>query len=242
MRIVICISLFCFTFAPNAFSHSLWQLHSQRGSSQEWSGYYASFLAGGQFGRSYDKTRAFGYNADNDKWTYNESGLNASLAFGYNYPWRGIFVGPEIEAGYLNMLGSGTQAASPGGDTLGKTSSDFYTMFRARVGVDVSHSLLFVTGGAIGVNYTNQVIDNCSIAPCGGSTINATSHSYALGYTFGGGIEHMLSKNWSVQLDYFYFNLNTQHLNGTTNLGNAYSWSGQTYGNVVRGGVSYYFG
>lgn len=241
MRIVIFVLLLCFAFVPKAFSYSRWQLHSQRDSSQEWSGYYASLLVGGQFGRSYDETGDFGYNADNDKWAYNESGLNAGLKFGYSYPWQGVLVGPEIEAGYLNMLGSSAQPASPGGDTLGKTRSDFYTMFRARVGVDVNHYLLFVTGGAIGVNYTNQVIDNCNVAPCGGSTINATSHSYAWGYTLGGGIERMLSKSWSVQLEYFYFNLNKQNLNGRTNLGNAYSWSGQTYGNTVRGGVSYYF-
>lgn len=242
MRIVIFILLFCFAFIPKAFSNSLLQLHSQRDSSQEWSGYYVSLLAGSQFGRSYDKTDAFGYNADNDKWAYNESGLNTGLEFGYSYPWRNVFVGPQIEMGYLNVRGSRTQPASPGGDTVGKTSSDFYTMFRARAGIDVNHYLLFVTGGAIGVNYTNQVIDNCDIAPCGGSTINATTHNYVWGYTLGGGIARMFLKDWSVQLEYFYFNLNTQNLNGRTNLGNAYSWSGKTYGNVVRGGMSYYFG
>lgn len=140
------------------------------------------------------------------------------------------------------MLGSGVQDASPAGETLGKTSSDFYTMLRARVGVDMNHYLLFVTGGPIGVNYTNQVVDHCNIAPCGGSTINATSRSYTFGYTLGGGIERMLSKNWSVRLEYFYIDLNTQQLNGRTDSGNAYRWSGQTDGNVIRAGVSYSFG
>lgn len=241
MRIVIFILLCCATFVSDAFSASLWSLHSQAESPQAWSGYYAGALLGGQFGRSYDETGGFGYNADNDKWTYSQSGSNVGLKMGYSFPWQKIYIGPEIEVGYIDVSGRAAQPSSPGSDTVGKTSSDFYTMFRAKAGIDVQQYLLFVTGGAIGMNYTNQVRDNCSVAPCGGATIDASTKGLTWGYTLGGGVEHMLSKNWSAQLEYFYFNLNTQNFNGTTNLGNAYSWSGQTYGNVIRGGVSYYF-
>ncbi len=241
MRIIIFILLFCFAFVPRAFSNSLWPLHSQRVSPQEWSGYYASLLVGGQFGRSSDKTGAFGYNADNEEWSYSESGLNTSLEVGYNYLWRNIFVGPEIEVGYLNMAGSGAQPSSLGRDTIGKSSSDLYTTFRARIGIALNDYLLFLTGGAIGTKYTRQVVDNCNIAPCGGATVDANNNSYALSYTVGGGVEHMFMKNWSVKVEYFYFNLSNQSLNGMTNLGNSYDWTAQTYGNIVRGGVSYYF-
>ena len=103
-------------------------------------------------------------------------------------------MGPEIEVGYLNTTGKGTQPSSPGGDTLGKSSSDLYTALRARMGIDVNDYLLFLTGGVIGTGYTSQVVDNCSIAPCGGSTIDAKHNGFVLGYIVGGGVEHMLAK------------------------------------------------
>lgn len=152
-----------------------------------------------------------------------------------------MVLAPELEIGYLNLSGNGTQPSAPGGDTQGKTDSDFYTAFRARIGVDVNHYLLFLTGGAIGVNYTNQIADHCTIAPCGGGTIDANFNGYTWGYTVGAGVEHMIQQNWSVKLEYFYLGLAEQNFRGTTNLGNTYGWTGQSYGSVIRGGVSYYF-
>lgn len=238
MRIASFIILFGFTSA--AFSNSLLQLQAKNDSSP-WSGYYGGVLFGAQFGRSSDKTGALGYNADNEKWNYNESGLNTGFDFGYSYPWRKIFVGPEIEVGYLNVVGNGTQPSSPGGDTVGKTSSDLYAALRARLGVDVKDYLLFLTGGVMEVKYTSQIVDSCSIAPCGGGTVDAYNNSYVFGYTVGGGVEHKFTNNWSVKFEYLYFNLNNQQFSGATNLGNGYSWTAQTYGNIIRGGVNYYF-
>lgn len=231
MKRLIFMTLGCFAFSTAAFSDPL----------QKWSGYYGGLLFGGQFGRSSDEAGNLGYNADNEAWSYSESGLNTGFEFGYSTPWRKVYVGPEIEMGYLNMVGNGTQPSSPGGDTVGKTSSDLYTAFRARMGVDVNDYLLFLTGGAIGVKYTRQVVDSCAIASCGGATVDAYNNSYAWGYTVGGGVEHLFKKNWSVKFEYLYFSLNNQSLNGATNLGTNYDWTAQTYGNIVRLGVNYYF-
>lgn len=231
MRRAFLIILCCLSVASRAFSNT----------SDSWSGYYGGLLFGAQAGRSSDKSGTPGYNADNQEWNYSESGLNTGLEAGYSYPWRNVFIGPEIELGYLNMTGNGTQPSSPGGDTVGKSSSDLYGALRARVGVDVHDYLLFLTGGAIVTKYTGQVVDSCGIAPCGGGTMDAYDNSYVWGYTVGGGVEHMLSKSWSVKVEYLYFNLADQNFSGATNLGNTYGWTAQTYGNILRGGVSYYF-
>lgn len=245
MRIALFIILFFISLVPRAFSDSLWSSRSPEKSSQafehDWSGFYAGLLLGGQFGKSTDQTGTFGYNADNDKWDYNQSGVDAAADFGYNYPWQNFIIGPEIELGYLNMAGSGAQPASPGPDTIGKTSSDFYMTIRARAGIDFQRNLLFVTGGAIAANYNEKIIDSCNIAPCGGGTVNAKNTDFILGYTVGAGVEHMFTNNWSVKLEYLYFNLPNQGFNGTTNLGNTYYWTGKTYGNIIRGGVNYSF-
>lgn len=241
MRIAYLTTLLCFAVAPTvAFSNSILQSDVKEGS--PWSGYYGGVLFGAQFGRSSDETGSFGYNANNEKWHYSQSGLNAGLEFGYSYPWQNILIGPEIEGGYLNTTGNGTQPSSPGGDTFGKSSSDLYAALRVRIGVDVNNYLLFLTAGAIDVKYTSQVVDSCSIAPCGGATMDAYNSSHVLGYTVGGGVQHMIAKNWSVKMEYLYFNLNDQGLNGATNLGNSYNWTAQTHGNIIRGGVIYNFG
>lgn len=176
-----------------------------------------------------------------DKWNYNEAGFNAGAELGYRYSWHRLVLGPEIELGYLGMGGSGAQPESPGLDTLGKSRSDFYTTFRARLGTFLERSLIFATGGVIGVNYHTQVVDSCNIAPCGGGTIDAQRSDFDWGYTVGGGIEHMFYNAWSIKLECLYFNLNNQNFNGTTNLGNTYDWTGQTLGYIVRGGFNYHF-
>lgn len=249
MRIIYFSVLFCMAVCSvsKAFADSLGhykeasQAPFKKIAPSVWSGFYTGVLLGGQFGRSSDKTGSFGYNADDDEWNYNESGVNTGIELGYNYLWRRVVVGPEMELGYLGINGSGAQPASPAGDTVGKSHSNFYTALRARIGVDVHRYLLFASGGAIGVNNTKQVVDNCSIAPCGGSTVSAQRHGFTWGYTVGAGVEHLLEKGWSIKLEGLYFNLGNQSFTGTTNLGNTYTWTGQTSGYIIRGGLNYHF-
>lgn len=241
MRTALFIVGYVVFYVSSAFAGSMAQTPVQETFQHEWSGFYTGLLLGGQLGRSSDKTAAFGYNADNDKWSYKESGVNAGVELGYNYPWHRLVLGPEIELGYLGTGGRGAQPASPGGDTSGKTSSDFYTAFRARLGIDFDQYLLFATGGAIGVNDTKRIVDHCNIAPCGGSTVDARKKSFVWGYTVGGGIEHLFKKGWSAKLEFLYFDLDSQNFSGTTNLGNSYDWSGKTLGYVIRGGLNYHF-
>lgn len=204
-------------------------------------GFYTGLILGGQFGQSSDKTGSFGYNADNDKWDYNQSGVNAGVAAGYNYALNQILIGPEIELGYLGMKGEGAQPLSPALDTVGKSSGDFYAAFRARAGIPLNQSLLFGTAGVIGVNHASQVIDNCNIAPCGGSTVYARDNGFIWGYTVGGGAEHLFNNGWSAKLEYLYFSLNNQTFNGMTDLGNTYEWTGKTNGSIIRAGLNYHY-
>ena len=250
MRAVLFILLQIVFCIPSAFSDSLshpvkrisrQQVPDKDIVQPDWAGFHTGVIFGAQFGRSTDKTGVFGYNADNDKWGYNEAGLNGGAEFGYSYPWHQLVLGPEIELGYLGMGGGSAQPASPNADTVGKSSGNFYTAFRGRLGVDVDHYLLFATGGAIGVDYTTQVLDSCTIAPCGGSTINAQKKNFVWGYTVGGGVERLFERGWSAKLEFLYFNLNSQSFSGITNLGNTYVWTGQTLGYIIRGGLNYHF-
>lgn len=206
-----------------------------------WGGFYIGGNAGGQFGHSEDKTGVFGYNADDQPWGYHESGFAAGGQIGFNWQWRWLVLGPEFDAGYMNLHGDGVQPGSPGDDTRGKSDSDVFTTLRGRVGFGLNCWLIYATGGAIGVNYETQVVDDCNIAPCGGSTVNAQRQDFEWGYTVGGGAERMFGRHWSLKVEYLYFDLDSQGFSGVTNLGTRYQWSGDTTGHIVRGGLNFHF-
>jgi len=208
---------------------------------RDFSGLYAGVILGPQFGNSSFTTGSLGYNADNDTWTFDQTGLNAGAGFGYGIHLNSFVFGPEIELGYLSARGAGAQPSSPGLDTIGRSKNDVYAAFRGRVGYDLGRYLVFATGGAILSNHTSEIVDSCNIAPCGGTKVSASKTDTVWGYTVGGGVEHLFSCGWSVKLEYLYFNLGSQSLSGTTNLGTAYDWTSKSSGNIIRGGVNYYF-
>lgn len=206
-----------------------------------WERSYFGAVLGGEFGKSSSKSGSVGYNADNEKWDYNHSGLNVGAQMGYNRLWNRLVIGPEFELGYLGFKGDASQPDSPGGDTVGKIESDFYTALRLRVGADVGRNLFFGTLGVIGVNTKTQVVDNCNVAPCGGTTMDANKKSLEVGYTVGAGLEHMFENNWSLKFEYLYFDLGKKDFSGTTSLGDSYGWTSETTGNLVRFGLSTYY-
>ena len=111
-----------------------------------------------------------------------------------------------IDIGYMDLDGSGTEpqpARLAAGVGTGSSESDFYTTLRGRVGYALDWNgnwLLYVTGGAIGVNYHTRfkaVEDNI----CG---IDASRTDFDWGYTVGGGIERRLGCHWSIKAEYLY--------------------------------------
>ena len=238
--ILFYIAFLSVPFVQCVFANTDLQTQEQL-SVRDWSGYHSGLLLGAEFGESRHKTGGFGYNSDNDKWTYHQSGLNAAGEFGYNYKWNQLIVGPKIELGYINLKGQGTQSSSPGYDTVGRTSSDLYSILGLNIGKDFNHYLVYITGGRMGVNYTQGIKDSCNTAPCGGGIVNTKDRGLVWGYALGGGVERFVQKDWSIKLESIYFNLNKKGFKGSTDLGNTYRWNAQTYGYIFRCGVNYYF-
>jgi len=208
----------------------------------EWSGFYIGATAGGQFGHSEDKDLD-NYNFPDRPWGYHEDGVAASGQMGFNWQAGHFVFGPEIEAGYMNLKGDGTEPGIPG-DTVGKSKSDIFTTFRGRVGLAFGCWMFYGTGGAIGVNYTTQVIDNSSTA-LGPDRIDAHRENFEFGYTVGGGVEHMFKlwdHRWSVKAEYLYYDLGDQGFSATSANGfGPYHWHGDTAGHIVRAGFNYHF-
>lgn len=236
----------------------------------DWSGFYVGVNVGGQFGHSEDLDRD--YNVDfagilpDKPWGYSESGVVAGGEFGYNWQWKCLVIGPEFDLGYMDLEGRGTEPGSPGGDTRGESDSDFFTTFRGRVGIAFDKWLFYGTGGAIGVNYTTRVIDDCVTTPCGPATVDARTTNFDWGYVVGGGVERRLGCHWSIKVEYLFFNLGDESFSGDVfssiggapvfksnrqtgagtggalfPTGTSASFRGETEGHIVRGGLNYRF-
>ena len=215
----------------------------------DWTGFYLGLHLGGQFGNSTDRFRVeeeFDFS-----WDYSESGLVAGGQAGYNWQWRWLVIGAELDVGYMNLDGKGNSPRNSEpfeNFLLGESSSDFYTTFRGRVGVAHECWLFYVTGGGIGVNYdTRQILIPEPLE------LNGHKQDFDWGYTVGGGIERKIGCHWSIKLEYLYFNLEDQSFDFTpvaaaTSAAQVNQkqtivvhLNGETDGHIVRAGLNYHF-
>jgi len=195
----------------------------------DWTGFYVGVHGGGQFGHSathdFATGRVFGYD---------ESGFNGGLQLGYNYQWNWLVLGPEFDVGYMNLEGRGEEKNFT--SVHGETDSDFYTTLRGRIGVRVNCGgcwLIYATGGAIGVNYTNRY----HVDP---DFFVARGNDFAWGYTVGGGVERKIGKHWSVKAEYLYFSVGEQSF-GEPIGGVPLDFRGESRGHILRAGLNYQF-
>ncbi len=213
-----------------------------------WQGFYVGLNGGGQFGRTRDADLD-GYNFianPGGSWRYGESGFSGGGEMGYNWQWHWLVLGPEIDGGYMNIRGRHVQPGSPGDDTVGQSDSDFFTTFRGRLGIAFDKWLVYGTGGGIGLNVTNRVVDSSVTPPAGPSVIDAQKTEFDWGYAVGGGVERMIGCHWSIKAEYLYFDTGSQAFSGSSTSLVApgavtFHWRGETTGNIVRAGLNFKF-
>ena len=211
-----------------------------------WTGFYIGIVGGGQWGHSEDKDFEWNFGTSNGfdgakPWGYDESGGIVGGELGYNYQWNWLVLGVEADLGWMNLDGSGTEPGSPGFDTQGSTDSDFYTTIRGRIGFALGHWLFYGTGGGIGVNYEQEVTDDCSVVPCGTGLMHGSQQDFNWGWTGGGGVEYMFNCHWTAKVEYLRYDLDRNDFHSTDTLGNHYKFDGDTEGNIVRAGLNYKF-
>jgi outer membrane immunogenic protein len=209
-----------------------------------WTGFYIGIGIGGQWGHSQDKDLD-DYNFPDKPWGYDESGVIAGGQVGYNFQWNWLVLGVEAEGGYMNLDGRGVEPGSAGADTVGKSSSDFFTTIRGRLGFAFGHWLFYGTGGGIGVNYETSVKDDCNTFPCSPDLIDAHKQEFDWGWTGGGGIEYMLGCHWTLRAEYLRYQLDDQHFEATNDIfgrtTGVFRFHGNTEGNIFRAALNYKF-
>ncbi|MGB6175173.1 MAG: outer membrane beta-barrel protein [Methylocella sp.] len=194
------------------------------------------FIGGGQIGYNYQ----FG-----NSWV---TGLEADF--------QGIAAGNGSNLVFRQATVSGF-AGTPIDQNLSSSRSvDWLGTVRGRIGFLITPTfLLYGTGGlAYGDARTRtsitQIVESDVFLPDHYSSFGGFSHALA-GWTVGGGLEWLFYPNWSLKVEYLYYDLGraTFALSPLTNFnsagipftGGAPSSSTRFNGNIVRAGLNYHF-
>jgi outer membrane immunogenic protein len=178
-----------------------------------WTGFYIGVNGGGGFGRSdWDSTGSFDI-----------SGGLVGGTVGYNYQFGQAVVGLEGDIDWADINGTTTTFCTFGC----KTSDDWLSTVRGRLGYAADRFMPFVTGGlAIG--------DIKASTP--GFAGNSTTNT---GWTLGAGLEFAIAGNWTAKAEYLYVDLGK--FNCGISCGAAATDNVSFTTNLVRAGVNYRF-
>ena len=113
---------------------------------------------------------------------------------------------------------------------------DSFGTVRGRVGLADGRTLYYLTGG---LAYAD--VDFAQVGIGLGNAIAVGDNKTMLGYTVGGGIEHALSQNLSLKLEYQYLDFGDAKFSGTDLGGNSYASKVDVDMHTVRAGVNYKF-
>ncbi len=197
-------------------------------------------------------------------------GLVGGGQVGYNYQMGSIVLG--LEADIMGLTGNRTTmfytASVAGGGSPPVNSAftatsqvDWLGTVRGRLGYTVTPTLLlYATGGLAygGVNSNFVMMQNHTGTGGGGGggLISGASYGSAsdtrVGWTVGGGMEYAFVPNWTLRVEYLYFDLGDGSYapgnlvglrpNGVPRYTIASSVRTSANGNIVRVGLNYKFG
>jgi outer membrane immunogenic protein len=147
---------------------------------------------------------------------------------GYNWQYNQLVIGAE---GDFDLDTTRSTKVSVGPVIGFGKMTDTLTL-RARAGVAIERSLLYVTGGYVGGTVSGSVFD--TTLPAGSQYFSA--EGWRNGYTLGAGIEYAFSDRISGKAEYLYESLTPLAVFSAPRATNAGASN-----NVLRGGVNYHF-
>jgi opacity protein-like surface antigen len=205
----------------------------------DWSGFYAGVVGGGDWGRSQHlengrKLNGSDVNANDITSTFHVNGALLGASAGYNAQFAGMWLfGVESDMSWSNA--SGTASFIPPFNTAkhAATKETWLATARVRLGVvPADRWLTYVTGGVALADVKAQIIQD----------VTFTESHIRGGWTVGAGAEVALDRNWSAKLEYLHVGLTdtpyfTPAPNNNVNRGGGVPLNQE----IVRGGLSYRF-
>jgi outer membrane immunogenic protein len=173
-----------------------------------WSGCYAGLHGGYGWADAKDLTPT------NTPRNLDPDGYFAGGQVGCNWQWQPQWVfGVEADIAGANI--SQTKSFTGGGQPTIEEKIDRLASVRARAGFLAGlNNLFYVTGGWGWADTSRHV----RLAGLGGNPFQTQSETYD-GWVVGAGLEHMISQNWTLKVEYLYYDLGSGTYNFTIGTG-----------------------
>jgi outer membrane immunogenic protein len=155
-------------------------------------------------------------------------GGKAGVMAGYNFQWESMVLGIEADYGWGGEIAENPDPAVAIAYNLNNIGT-----IRGRLGYAFDDTLIFATGGFA---YADAELSGLfGLAP---GTPFAIDQSYT-GWSIGGGVEHALSENIRIRMDYLYTRMGTENYSPCGTCSIDVDWGGE---HEVRVGAIWAFG
>ncbi len=199
------------------------------------------------------------YNASNSLAAFGGGNLNSTGAFGggqlgYNWQTSNFVLGLEVDLGGVgneSRTGYGLTALDGTYGYINKaaaikfsTEGGFYGDVAGRLGYAWGPALLYAKGGFAWLDTSiksSAVVVDGTVAGPAVTTTSSQSHDVTLdGWTVGGGVEYMLSPNWTMKIEYLHFDFNNASDTWVLDANNTWHLTGSNMNvDSVKLGVNY---
>lgn len=150
-------------------------------------------------------------------WGVDSDRLLAGFNAGYNWRRDDRVWGIEGEIGRLNLssivLQPGVDPFGAPYDASGTVDGGWHAGLSARLGYASDRTLLYAKAGVVYSRAKLGILDTCTVAPCGNTTLSA-SEKVGLGYQLGAGVEHALTDRWTIKAEYTYMDFGNGTISG----------------------------
>jgi opacity protein-like surface antigen len=169
-----------------------------------WGGAYVGAHFGGSFSYENESNGIGGFSTD-------PSGALYGTQFGYNYLLSpNLLLGIEGELAWTTAQGRVNMFLPTAAASL-QSDHHWYDTVTGRLGYVQGNTLFFVKGGGAWMDATYGLQATSGINPAlSGSSSIETMRS---GWTVGGGVEYLLSQQWSAKIEYDYLDFGTTGYN-----------------------------
>ncbi len=240
-----------------------------------WTGFYAGIHLGAAWVDHNNDHNTFfdnclkGCGSNNDPVSvgtdFDNKGNNEATAFGggqfgYNwmpYGWTSVVLGLEVDidgVGGNNERTAFANTYDATGTTLTginavtvKTEGGFAGDVTGRLGWTWGPAMIYAKGGFAWLESKLSVrASTFDVGGAGGlATANWSNDNTLTGWTVGGGVEWLLSPNWSVKVEYLHFDFNGDNHNWSptfndTNFNNSWNFKNDITVDTVKLGVNYH--
>jgi outer membrane immunogenic protein len=175
-----------------------------------WAGWYIGVNAGTHWQLATNQNGYAGGSSASTGVTDTKSGFIGGGQIGYNWQSGNFVYGLEGDFDGLTGTASTTNFGSPNGKFF-TNKIRWLSTLRTRTGLALGETMVYMTGGLAIGGVKNSWNAPPSFDP---KSVSQTR----VGWTAGGGIEHMLTPNWVIGTEVLFVDLGHSTANSTTNL------------------------